>query len=297
MDIKQLHYFAEVAKQRSFTRASQTLHVSQPSISKMIKSLEDELGIVLLDRSERKLELTDAGQLVFEHAQKVLQLMENLSSSIDELRNVKRGHVKMGFMPTLGSYLFPTIIAGFKKMYPHIDIQMKEYSAKLLETQVLQGEIDLGVTVLPVDTELLATVPLSTDHLVVIVDQEHWLVGRESVDLSELKHESFILFTEEYAIHDVVRRACLMSGFEPNVSYMSSLWDIVGEMVATQMGISVVPRAVVGRLNNRRVHAVSILSPQIDWQYALIYRKDKYLSYAAKEMISFIRSQTSFSAL
>jgi DNA-binding transcriptional LysR family regulator len=297
MDIRQLHYFTEVARQRSFTKASEILHVSQPSISKMIKSLEQELGVVLLDRSERKLELTDAGVLVYEHAQKIMQMMDNLTSSIDELREVRRGQVRMGFLPTVGSYLFPTIIAGYKKEYPHIDIRMKEYSAKLLETQVEQGEIDLGVTVLPVDTELFAAVPLMEEDLVVIVDGEHWLASRESVDLSELKQESFILFTEEYAIHNVVRHACLQSGFEPSVAYMSSLWDFVGEMVAAQLGISVVPRAVAARLNNRRVRAVSISSPKIDWRYALIYRKDRYLSFAARQLIAYIRMHVPQAAL
>lgn len=83
MDIKQLQYFAEVAKQKSFTRAAEVLHVSQPSISKMLKSLETELDVILLDRTERKIELTDAGQLVFEYAQRVLQIMGDLTASIE----------------------------------------------------------------------------------------------------------------------------------------------------------------------------------------------------------------------
>jgi len=296
MDIKQLQYFAEVAKQRSFTRASQVLHVSQPSISKMIKSLEEELGVVLLDRTERKLELTDAGQLVYEHAQSILQMMDDLVASLDELRNVKRGQVRMGMLPTVGSYLFPAIFAGYKKAYPQIEIRMKEYSAKLLETQVEQGDIDLGVTVLPVNPAVFAAVPLMKEDLVVIADDQHWLADRESVELSELKEESFILFTEEYAIHDVVRQACLQAGFEPNVAFMSSLWDFVGEMVAAQLGISIVPRAVASRMNNRRVRAVSISSPRIDWQYALIYRKDRYLSFAARQLIAYIRMHVAHTA-
>ena len=81
MDIRQLHYFVEVARQKSFTKAAQALHVSQPSISKMLKALEEELGVILLDRTERKMELTDAGELVYDHATKVLQLMDSMSRS------------------------------------------------------------------------------------------------------------------------------------------------------------------------------------------------------------------------
>ncbi|TGV02190.1 LysR family transcriptional regulator, partial [Mesorhizobium sp. M00.F.Ca.ET.186.01.1.1] len=214
MDIRQLQYFVEVAKQRNFTKAANALHVSQPSISKMMKALEEELGVVLLDRSERKMELTEAGELVYGYATKVLQLMEGMSSSIAEIRNVERGRVKMGMMPTVGSFLLPNVIALFKKQYPGIDIEMKEYSAKLLEVQVEQGSVDLGLTVLPTDAEKFAAVPLVSEDVVAIAHQKHWLAGMDEVNLAQLKDEDFILFTEEYAIHDVVRQACMKSGFE-----------------------------------------------------------------------------------
>lgn len=293
MDIRQLQYFVEVVKQKSFTKAAGTLHVSQPSISKMIKALEEELGIVLLDRTERKMELTDGGQLVYEHAVKMLQLIDSLSSSIGEIRGMERGRVKLGMMPTVGSFLLPNVIALFKKRYPGIDIEMKEYSAKLLEVQVEQGSIDAGLTVLPADTDQFTAVPLVAEELVAIAHRDHWLAERESVNLAELKEEAFILFTEEYAIHDVVKKACQLSGFEPKVAYMSSLWDFVGEMVATELGISLVPRSIVRRLNNSELVTVKISKPAIDWQYALIYRKDRYLSHAARAFIAFARQHLS----
>ena len=204
MDIQHLKYFVEVAKQKNFTKASQILLVSQPSISKMIKSLEDELKITLLDRSERKIELTDAGVIVYEQALKILQSVEDVYASVNELVQVKKGSIKLGLMPTTGVLLFPNVLAGFKKEYPQIDIQMLEYNAKQLKLKVEQGDIDLGITVLPVNSQLFETIPLLSEELVVLVDREHWLVKRESVRLSDLKNESFILLTEDYALHDVV---------------------------------------------------------------------------------------------
>jgi DNA-binding transcriptional LysR family regulator len=289
MDIRQLQYFVEVAKHKNFTKAAHALHVSQPSISKMLKGMEEELGVVLLDRTERKMQLTDAGEVVYSHATKVLQLMESLSSSIAEIRNVERGRVKMGMMPTVGSYLLPNVIALFKKQYPGIDIEMKEYSAKLLEVQMEQGSIDVGLTVLPTDTEKFLAVPLLSEDLVAIVHREHWLAQTEEVSLEQLKDEDFILFTEEYVLHDVVRQACMLAGFEPKVAYMSSLWDFVGEMVATQLGISLVPRSIVRRLNNSPLHTVKISYPVIDWQYALIYRKEGYVSHSTRAFLSFVQ--------
>lgn len=94
MDIQHLKYFVEVAKQKNFTKASESLHVSQPSISKMIKSLEVELQVTLLDRSERKVELTDAGKVVYDQALKILQMMEDIHSSVNEVVHVKREPLK-----------------------------------------------------------------------------------------------------------------------------------------------------------------------------------------------------------
>jgi DNA-binding transcriptional LysR family regulator len=289
MDIQHLKYFVEVAKQKNFTKASRILLVSQPSISKMIKSLEEELKITLLDRSERKIELTDAGVIVYEQALKILQSVEDVYASVNELVQVKKGTVKLGLMPTTGVLLFPNVLAGFKKEYPQIDIQMVEYNAKQLKLKVEQGDIDLGITVKPVNSELFETIPLLSEELVVLVDSEHWLVKRESVRLSDLKNESYILLTEDYALHDVVTQACMQSGFEPTVAYKSSLWDLIGEMVATKLGISLIPRSMVSRFNNKNVHAISISNPLIEWELVLIYKKNKYLSYAARTFIEYIQ--------
>ncbi|MCR8644878.1 LysR family transcriptional regulator [Paenibacillus sp. N1-5-1-14] len=294
MDIRQLQYFVEVARQKNFTKASQTLLVSQPSISKMIKTLEDQLGVQLLDRSEREVELTDAGALVYEQAVRIIQSMDDLSDSVNELVHVKRGKVKMGLLPTVGALLFPKIMANFKKEFPRIDIQLAEYSAKHVEANVAKGEIDFGVTVLPVDTEIFETVFLHAEELVLIVDRKHRLAGRESIELIECQEESFILFSEEFALHDVAMQACRQAGFEPKAAYMSTMWDLVCEMVATEFGVSLVPKSMAAKLNNKRVHAIPIAKPHIAWEWALIYRKDRYQSYAARAFISYVQQHTPF---
>jgi DNA-binding transcriptional LysR family regulator len=289
MDIQHLKYFVEVAKQKNFTKASQILLVSQPSISKMIKSLEDELKVTLLDRSERQIKLTDAGVVVYEQALKILQSVEDVYASVNELVQVKKGTVKLGLMPTTGVLLFPTILAGFKKEYPQIDIQMVEYNAKKLKLKIEQGEIDLGITVRSDNPQLFENIPLFSEELVVLVVREHWLVERESVRLSDLKNESFILLTEDFVLHDVVTQACMQSGFEPTVTFKSSMWDLIGEMVATKLGISLIPRSMVSRFDHRKVHSISISDPPIEWELVLIYRKNKYLSFAAREFIQYIQ--------
>ena len=204
MDILHLKYFVEVAIHKNFTKAAQALSVSQPSISKLVKGLEEELQVTLLDRSQRKVELTDTGKVVFEQALKILEMVNDLRSSVSELSNLNKGTIKMGLIPTSGVTLFPNVLAGFKKDYPQIEIQMFEYSGKLLEQKVAQGEVDLGVIILPVDSEMFEIIPLYTEELVVIAYREHWLSTQKSITLADLKNEDIILFAEEYILHDVV---------------------------------------------------------------------------------------------
>lgn len=289
MDVRQLTYFVEVAKHRSFTKASHALYVSQPSISRMIKSLEDELGVILLDRSERDVLLTDVGELIYNQSLIILESMNQLTQLVDEVMNAKRGKIQMGLMPTIGAILFPTLIAGFKRSYPNIDIQMVEYSAKQVEAQLELGNIDFGVTVLPVNTQLYNSISLLSEDLVVIANIDHWVADRETVRLFELKNEPFILFTKEFVLHDVVLKACLDSEFEPKAAYITSLWDLLCEMVASQLGISLIPRSMAVRLNHLPVRVVTLDGPRIDWELVLAYRKDKYLPYACRVFITYLR--------
>src|SRR5919199_6249133 len=151
MDVRALRYFVEVVKQQSFTRASETLHVTQPTISKMVKQLEDEIGAPLLVRGARGLQLTDAGRLVYARANEVLQRVDGLSAELDELRHLARGELRLGLPPMVGAAFFPPVLGEYRRRYPRVDLQLTEYGAKRMEAAVLDGDLDLGVAVLPVD--------------------------------------------------------------------------------------------------------------------------------------------------
>ncbi|HLQ95643.1 MAG TPA: LysR substrate-binding domain-containing protein [Pseudogracilibacillus sp.] len=288
MDIQQLRYFVAVARHKNFTKASRALHVSQPSISKRLKQLEDELNATLLDRSERKVELTDVGHSVHTHALQLLQIVEDIYQSADSLADTARGSIQLGVMPTIGVLLFPKVLADFRKSHPQIELFMVESAGKQLEKQVADGEIDLGVTVLPVQQDNLYYLPLLNEQLVVVSHPEHWLKEATTIPLAKLAKEKFVFFTEEYILHDVVMKHCLQQGFEPTIVYESALWDIVLEMVAAEFGISIVPKSVAERMDNR-ISVTSLASPAIDWQLALIYHKHKHLSYAVQAFITYMK--------
>jgi DNA-binding transcriptional LysR family regulator len=288
MEIRQLNYFLHVAEQLSFSKAAQNLHISQPSLSKVIQIIEEELDVVLFDRSTRRLHLTDDGKILVSFANTIMSSLEDLHAALAEGKHFKKGTIKLGLPPVIGVSFFPSIIAKFSILYPQMHIQLIEEGGKIVEQSLLDGKIDLGVVVLPVNENSFETLPFVERRLSLIVNTKHPLAEKENISLAELKNERFILFKEGFSLYDRVREACIREGFEPQVAYESSQWDFIGEMVAADLGIALLPDMVCSKIDSKQIRIIPTLLPQINWDLALIWRKNHYLSHAAKAWIKFM---------
>jgi DNA-binding transcriptional LysR family regulator len=142
------------------TKAAEVLHISQPALSKMVKNLEEELGMTLIIRSNKSSEVTDAGRIVMEYAQKMTALLDEMSTTLSDMTNLQRGSIHIGIPPIAGSLLFPKVIAEFHKAYSNIKIYITEYPAPKLIREVLDGEIELGIAVLPILENDILTYPI-----------------------------------------------------------------------------------------------------------------------------------------
>lgn len=287
MDIRHLQYFLEVARHKSFTKAAQSLFITQPTISKTIKSLEEELGVHLLDRIGKQVELTDAGIAIERQAQVIVKSFQNLSSELSDLMNLKRGHIRIGLPPMIGASFFPQVIGEFHKAYPEITLQLFEDGAKKVEVDVASGALDIGVVVWPTGEDVFEYFPFVEDKLNVLVHPEHRLAGRTRITLNELADDSFVLFQENFALHDRIIEECVRCGFQPKVVYESSQWDMIAEMVAAKLGVALLPDTMCRELDPKRVRVLQLQDSVIPWNLAMIWRKDRYLSFAAREWISF----------
>ncbi|WP_338451033.1 LysR family transcriptional regulator [Niallia oryzisoli] len=290
MDIRHLTYFIEVAKQKSFTRASEVLCLSQPTLSKMVKNLEEAMDVELLDRSSKKVVLTVAGEIVFEEGQKILNSFQDLSSLVNDMMNLKKGKLKIGVPPLIAVLYYPKIIREFKELYPGITVQLIEKSAAEVRQDVKDGALDFGVDLLPVEGEF-DVVPSIDEEMMLFVHHSHPLAAKEEVSLIEIKGESFVYFQESSKLRQLVDQECSRLGFLPTISYESYNWELISEMVAENLGITIFPKSVVKKVDLSRVKAIPIVNPTISWKLGIILNKEKYVSYAAKEMIKYITSQ------
>lgn len=286
MELRQLVYFLEAAKRKSFTKASEALHISQPALSKMIKSLEEELDMTLIVRSNKTSELTDGGLIVMAYAQKIISQLDEMTKTLNDLTSLNRGSISIGIPPIIGSLYFPSLMADFHKMYPNISINITEYGGAKVVKSVEEGEFELGVAVLPIDENEFNIYPIVEDQMKLVIHHNHPLANRDPIQLRDLKDEEFIFYHEDFALHDIMWKNFIREGFEPKILFKSSQWDLMTEMVGANLGVTILPESICKRIENKQVKIINI-EPKIPWNLAVITKKDKYISYATKRFIEF----------
>ncbi|MEV5028266.1 LysR family transcriptional regulator [Paenibacillus sp. LPE1-1-1.1] len=294
MDLKHLTYFVAVAEAGSFTQAARKLHVTQPSLSKMVRLLEEDLGVQLIDRSAKQIELTDAGLSILRSAKHIIQSFEDMSSELEEVVKLKKGTLRLGIPPMVGGYFLPSVIEKFSTHYPQIKLQVIEQGGQSLEQDILQGDLDFSMVILPVkNEERYHVLPCINENLKLVVHPEHELAEQTRIQMNQLEDESFILFRKDFTIHHLIKENCAAAGFEPKIVFESSQWDFMTEMVAAKYGITLLPEGICSQLDAKRFSSVAVVKPAIPWQLSMIWRKDKYLSFASREWIRFVETELS----
>jgi DNA-binding transcriptional LysR family regulator len=289
MDIRHLQYFLEVARHSSFTKAAESLYITQPTISKMVRNLEEEIGVELFERVGKRITLTDAGWVLFSQAEVMVKSFENMKIRLADLMELKRGKIRIGLPPMVGASFFPKVIGKFCEQYPGIELELLEVGSKKVEADVASGMLDSGVVLLPTDEALFESYSFVNEQIRVVVHPTHPLAEQQEVSLIELAQERFLLFHEDFSLHNRIIDECVRVGFHPAVMYKSSQWDFLSEMVAANVGITLLPQTICRELDPRRFHSLALVNPTIRWHLGMIWRKNAYLSYATREWIRFTK--------
>lgn len=292
MNIRQLECFLEIVRQGSFSKAASILHVSQPSISEMIKNLEDELGAPLLYRGAKRLDLTDVGQAVFEQSQQIVSLFNNLAGHVKEIPLLQQGKIRIGIPSITASTIFPRILGEFKRHHPGIELQLHEFGSKKIRQGVNEGTLDIGIVcTVPDRGEDFEVFPFVEDPLWVIVHPDHQLAKSSAVNFSDLANEGFVLYSEDFSLHDQIISHCKLAGFHPIIICETSQRELMTQMVEAKLGIALLPSKICAELDPNSVVSIPLAEPQMFLQLAIIWRKDRYLSFAARRWLEFTTSE------
>ncbi len=285
MNIRQLTYFVEVCKHQSFTRAAEALFVTQSALSKMIKQLEGELGVQLVDRTSKPFKLTTEGSILYERGQLAIKHIDDEIASLYDSLNVYQGRICVGIPPVIGTAYFSESIHNYRNRYPQIELIIREVGANAVRDKIDSGDIDIGAVILPFESKCYTEYPIIVSENTLIVNENHPFATRESVTFLELKDENWILLDNTFMLHDRILQICESVGFSPHISCLSSQWDFIANMVAFGEGISILPKPIIKKFRDDRIRMVPLKEPDFPWDIALITRKDKYLSKPIKSFI------------
>ncbi|WLI75303.1 LysR family transcriptional regulator [Kosakonia sp. H02] len=281
MDIRTLRYFVEVVRQQSFTRAAERLFVTQPTISKMLKNLEDELHCTLLIRDGRKLLLTDTGRVVYERGVAILTEFRQLEAELEDINQLDKGVLRLGIPPMVGM-LIAGPISLFRQRHPGIELKISEFGGLSVQQAVSNGELDLAMTALPVEDESgLATLPLFSHPLCVLVPRSGDWLKREAVTPEELAEHALLIYNEDFALSRQLMRLFTRHGVKPRIAVRSGQWDFLAAMVQAGVGIAILPEPICQRLDERTLRWIPLQS-DLRWQLGMIWREGSYLSHSAK---------------
>ncbi len=290
MDIRALRYFVELVREKSFTRASEKLFVTQPTISKMIRNMEEELGQPLLNREGHSFTLTDSGQVLFARGQLILAQMQQLEAELADLQSLQHGRLALGIPPMVG-HVYADLIRAYRSRYPKVELSIVEYGGRRIEQAVLEGELDLAITMLPTKEEgVLSALELDCYPIqVVLPDLPRWRGGSE-IRLAELQEEPFLLYTQAFTLSERLEQACQQAGFTPQVAARSSQWDFLTAMVRSGMGVAFLPEPICRRLTPDGL-VLRPLLPELSWRLGVIWPAKRYLSRTAEAWLALCREQ------
>jgi DNA-binding transcriptional LysR family regulator len=258
MKLHFLRYFVVLAQELHFGRAASKLAITQPPLSSAIKSLEEELGVLLVIRDSKHVELTQAGQAFLEEARQILEQVARASNVAKIVAKGMRGRLEIGVTASMIYREVPTIVRQFNEEMPGVDVVLREMSSAEQINELLRGQLHAGfVNALTVPPQL-ASLPLSNDEFVLCLPEDHPAARRKSVDLKQLAHERFVMFSRDVAPanHDNVIAIFSRAGIHPQLAHATRQWLTIVAMVANGLGISIVPRT----LARSRVSGVQFVS-------------------------------------
>ena len=292
MDTDRFRVFLECARLKNFSRAAEVLHISQPSISLHIHQLEEWCGTNLFLRRGRRVELTQAGELLKQHAQRVLTDLDAARQGVQELLGLGRGRLVVAAAGLPGTYLFPKALSMFKNLYPNLEMNMN-YGASSQVEQLLQDDaVELAMFSRKPKVAGLKYEPYATSAMVTAAPPGHPLTRQKRVTLRQLAREPFILREPESTGRELVRSYFARKGLNINIAMELSSHEAIKVAVAEGFGLAVIARRwLANELALNMISVIDVPDLKLSIEHGIIYREGRVLSQAAKTFLQFLREK------
>ena len=286
MELRQLRYIVALAEERSFTRAANKVLVAQPALSQQIAKLETELGVPLVDRTTRRVGMTEAGERLVEHARRVLRQVEVAQEELADLAGLRRGRLLIGASQTVAGFDLLGLLATFHRRYPGVDLAVREDLSVSLAAQLRADELDLAFITIPSGpaTEGLDRRLVSSEDLVAVLPPDHELGRRRMLRMSDLESQTVVAFRHGATIRRRMDEAAARAGFELRVAFETNEVVRMRALAAAGLAIAVLPRSDAEQ-PGPPVAAVTFDEPGFKHTVYMCARAGRHRSPAARALI------------
>lgn len=294
MEDHKLKVFCTVADTKSFSKASEIIHLTQPAVSLQIQALEELYETKLFDRSSSTVSLTPAGEILYKYAKEILALYSAAEKNIGELTGLVKGSISLGASTTIANHLLPAVIADFRKTHPKIKMHLSVGNTKRIVEFLNAGNIDIGLVEGDVARQKLIVEKLLSDELVVIVPPLHPWAKKKEVSIYDVTKEPFILREEGSGTRQIIEKYLNKHGISTHdmkTSMMLGSTEAIKEAVESGIGISIVSRWAARKESKYgSLKLLSIKEERLLRDFSLIFHKNAIASHAVDEFLTYLKS-------
>jgi len=288
LTLRQLSVFEAVARHRSYSRAAEELHLTQPAVSMQIKQLEENVGMALFEQLGKKIYLTEAGHELYHYARLIAQQLAEVEAVFDELKGLKRGRLKISVAST-ANYFAPQLLATFSQRYPTVTVSLAVSNRQTLLTQLSNNEMDMAIMGQPPEDLDLVAQSFMENPLVVIAPLTHPLARQKNIPLERLAEETFLMREEGSGTRIAMERFFEGHGLKIHTGMQMSSTEAIKQGVQAGLGLGVVSLHTVElELSARRLKVLDVKEFPIRRHWYIVHRKDKRLSAAAQAFKNFL---------
>ncbi len=286
MNLRDLRYLVALAEHKHFGRAAEASFVSQPTLSTQIRKLEDELGVALVERTPRKVLLTEVGQEITARARDVLNEVDQIKAIARRTVDPESGTLRLGIFPTLGPYLLPHVIPRIRERFPRLELLLTEEKTEVVLRLLREGRLDAGILALPIHDPQLHSQLLFEEPFVLAVPDDNPLAARSALRLDDLADQSVLLLEDGHCLRDQALEVCQLAGAGEKAGFRATSLETLRQMVAAHVGITLLPVLAVKPPVPQAAHVrlVQFRTPAPSRKIAMVWRKSSALGGFVKSL-------------
>jgi DNA-binding transcriptional LysR family regulator len=290
INLNQLRVFYEAARSESFTSAARKLFITQPAVTAQMKNFEDQCSLKLFRKKGRRLYLTDEGSTVYEYAKRIFEYEREVEDVIEEMRELKRGILRLGTSKAYARYFMPSLVSSFRKAYPHIKVYLDEGSSSDIIRSLVDLKNEVAVIAKVEEDPNVIFLPFKQNELLLILEPNHYLAKKKRVSVEELANHPIIMKEIGSGTRKMVSELFSKRSLTPNVLMETSNTEFIKQLVQRGDGISfLVEEAVAADIREKRLATVPVAGKKLFLNVSIAHLKDQHLSHPARAFVEMLK--------